>query len=90
MGAKLADSGKGKAGTSRKMSGSVLSNVSGEYVTVRSYNAVVEKASSKGVKLAKTARLEANPYVLPPKEAVKVAKKAGIITRHGNLSPKFK
>ncbi|GEM_PF-6569917 len=50
----------------------------------------VKKASSKGVKLAKPEPEQANPYLLPPAEAVRVAKKAGIITRAGNLSAKFK
>lgn len=63
---------------------------SGESVTVKLFNTAVKKASSKGVKIAKTVRKQANPYLLPPDEAVRVAKKAGIITRAGNLSPKFK
>jgi len=58
-------------------------------ITTR-FNSAVRKASSKGVKLAKPAPEQANPYLLPPAEAVRVAKKAGIITRAGNLSPKFK
>lgn len=59
-------------------------------MTIQLYNTVIKKASSKGVKLAKPVRKEANPYLLPPKDAVEAAKKAGIITRAGNLSPKFK
>lgn len=90
MSTKLSAPGKSKKVTSRKVSGSVLSAHSGESMTIQLYNTVIEKASSKGVKLAKPVRKEANPYLLPPKDAVKAAKKAGIITRAGNLSPKFK
>lgn len=87
---KVANAGKGKKAPSRQPSGSALAARSGEYVTLQLYNTVVEKARSKGVKVAKTVQKVANPYVLPPGEAVKAAKKAGIITRRGNLSPKFK
>jgi len=89
MSAKLAPR-KGRKPTSRNVSGPAVSVRSGESITIQLYNTVIEKASSKGVKLAKPARKEANPYLLSPKDAVKAAKKAGIMTRAGNLSPKFR
>ncbi len=90
MGAKPADSFKAKKASSRTPSGSALTAPSVGQVTVQLYNRVIDKANSQGVKLAKRLPNETNPYLLPPREAVKVAKKAGIITRKGNLSPRFK
>lgn len=90
MSAKRATPEKSKKVASRKLSGSALSARPDKSMTVQLFNTVIEKANSKGVKLAKPARKEANPYLLPAKEAVKVAKKAGIITRAGNLSPRFR
>jgi hypothetical protein len=54
------------------------------------YNAVVYRSAKSGMFIAEPTKADRNPYLLPREKALKVAKKAGIITPSGKLSTRFK
>lgn len=55
------------------------------------FNLLVSTIAERyGVKVAGDAEPVRNPYAMTPAEAAKVARRAGIITSSGKLSPLFK